>query len=232
MGRKPVTKKTVEIFSLNVKEKKIYFVGEKIAYTLSDNVVNKCDFEKFKIGKGTTVEVSVNDDNVVSFVKKVKQPKKEEKINIVETSNTTQENTEIWTIKGITPNKTVICFYEAPTKEDGKTKWYNLSEVVKEKIEKDEITAKSKVKVTLEGEEIKNIELIEDKKEENDTVNKSKYVDRNTNTSIEHQVANKGAVQIVQSMIEKDRSDVDSLDKITDVISQLTKSMAMDIAGE
>jgi len=255
MGRPQLNKKQAVIETLNGNQLKL--VQDSTKYTIKPNVMDKysVDFAKFGVKNGALVEVSYNDNNEVSYIKKVKkedvkvEEKSESKPELTQEVKQEVENGESqvfeWTILGITPDHKVMGFKESSYMKDGQEKriWYNLSEKVQKLVESGAVKAgeKSTRKVTIVGKEVVDIEAIQLQEEVKRPENKATDSDvescksevkvkvSNTNDSICRQVAAKNATEIIKLLIEKDREEVNSSSKIVETLHLLTQEGIKDL---
>ena len=92
------------ISALDVNKGTIQFEGDSTVYKLADAVLQKVDFEKYAIRKGSTVEVGIN-QGFVNFLKKIKKPENES-----QTSSPVPEGMKCYILQAVAANKKVVKF--------------------------------------------------------------------------------------------------------------------------
>jgi len=186
---------------LSTKDGKIRFEGDSTEYKLAQTVLDKVDFTKFFIKKGSTVEVGIN-EGYINFLKKVKGAKKEEapKQETTPTLPPTKDQ-NIYTLQAVAASKAVVKFKDYKPEE-----WIKVSEELQSKdFQALGLVAKAQVAVITEDDVIKAMTAITGKEEvtkpetQQPKYNKSSYTSDNEarQTSIESQAAVNAACQIV-----------------------------------
>jgi len=157
---------------LLVAKKLIKFANDEMSYKISDNVMEKSNFDKFPLKKGDSVEVGIN-EGVITYIRKQKndapkqatqtseevyEPTPEEEAgptqktdpnptsNVASTAPKVEvptSDTRELTVFAVSANKKVVKFLEV--KDDG---WYQISpEIQTQDYAKIGLIAKNKVKV-------------------------------------------------------------------------------------
>jgi len=227
------TIKYIILKPLNGKPPQVKFVEDEMSHVISQNVMEKTDFDKYPIKKGDVVSVAVENDEVV-YLRKDKNEKKEEVKKEEPKPEPTVDKTEdskpepkevvkkILTIEAVGKNE-VIMFKEE--KING-YKWTKVSEELKKTdLIQSGFKAGTEVEVELNDGVIQQMTVVaqkEEKKEE--TKSYSKKSSNSTNDSIERQVALKEAGATVRSYIESKSVNVDSLEKTKQLIKDLAKT--------
>ena len=242
MPKKKLIEKELTFEYLVADSKVIKFQENENAYQVSDNVA-KLDTKKFKITKGTKVLVKLDDNNVVQFIQKTKDAPKAEPSN--------NDNYKEYTIHGIPENKKVIKFKEVMDKwydvaselqtRDLQAEGIVARAKVKVKIEKidgtdiitdikisnSEVTEASANDVEVATDEISTgnssvITSYDNKYDIGRLKNRIQYLESVQRESIEKQTALNRAGDIVCKLIEVKSPLVDSIDKIKNVLKELT----------
>jgi len=226
MSKPENVQKVIE--KLSIKEGKIKFEGDETNYTISKNVLEKVDFKKFFIGKGSTVEVGIN-EGYINFLKKVKSAKKEQvkEESTPAPTSTTSGNQKTLTIHAIAANKAVIKF-----KDYTDDAWIKVSpELQQQDFQAQGIVAKAQVYVEIVKDEdgkdvIKSITVAKTEavKEEGQPVKKewkpySASDNEARQTSIESQAAINAACQVVARIIPEGTSAL----KINEMIKAIAE---------
>jgi len=191
----------------------IKFDGDEDAISVADNVMEVSDFDKYPIMKGDSVNVIVENEEVV-FLRKVKGAKKK-------TTSQETKNDEASVEDTIT--KEVYCVSQYGLKFVGDKKWTNFSdELQKKDLKSLGVVAKNTVVASISNGKIVDIKVQESKKEDKKepTVKKSSYRDEE---ATDKRTASMNAKDIVVALINQQREAVNSKEKIETAISALTK---------
>jgi len=213
------TIKYIILKPLNGKPPQVKFVEDEMSHVISQNVMEKTDFDKYPIKKGDVVSVAVENDEVV-YLRKDKNEKKEEVKKEEPKPEPTVDKTEdskpepkevvkkILTIEAVGKNE-VIMFKEE--KING-YKWTKVSEELKKTdLIQSGFKAGTEVEVELNDGVIQQMTVVAQSS-------------NSTNDSIERQVALKEAGATVRSYIESKSVNVDSLEKTKQLIKDLAKT--------
>ena len=214
------------IVGINVK------VGVKVDVNITGNEVTY-------LRKSENQE-SVKEETKETPVVETKQPEVKFEDEKTEPINLNPVDAQILTVSGITATKEVISF-----KEETGTKWYQVPEELRNQFETLGVKARARVKVTFSTYEVKgvakpSIETIEVLPEEvkseptasepeptssSDKAHEQYKVKNSTGTSIEHQVAFKGAVDIVVALLNGG-AGIDPKAKVSELTAQFIKDIA------
>jgi len=213
------TIKYIILKPLNGKPPQVKFVEDEMSHVISQNVMEKTDFDKYPIKKGDVVSVAVENDEVV-YLRKDKNEKKEEVKKEEPKPEPTVDKTEdskpepkevvkkILTIEAVGKNE-VIMFKEE--KING-YKWTKVSEELKKTdLIQSGFKAGTEVEVELNDGVIQQMTVVAQSS-------------NSTNDSIERQVALKEAGATVRSYIESKSVNVAYLEKTKQLIKDLAKT--------
>jgi len=189
------------INKLDLKQGQISFNDDETMYQLAPNVLEKVDFQKFGIRKGSSVEVGIN-KNFVNFLKKVKGAKKEETKSEPPIAHSPTENKNVYTLQAVAASKAVVKFKDYKPEE-----WIKVSEELQKlDFQALGLIAKNQVEIVVENDIITSIHAVKvqaQPKEEAPVTEKKKWTNYSSGdnearqTSIESQAAVNAACQIV-----------------------------------
>lgn len=231
MAESKLTKKVLVVNGMPSSKAVIQFTGDETWYEISQKVQGY-DLVKYGIVKGATVDATFDTANQVVYLKvkdlsKVQTPQAQTSAPATEQQTsapaTTAGDTKLWTVKAIAKNNKVIKF------EESGNPWDNLSpEIEKLNLKAIGVVPKAKVLVTFDGNNV--VTAISKSAEEpapsTDTSsdNSTFYKSDSTNDSIQRQVCLKEAGAMARSLIETASSEVNSVEKIKNVLKDLMKA--------
>ena len=217
---------TKVIANLSTLDGKIKFEGDTATYVLAPNVLEKVDFEKYKIRRGSSVEVGI-DNGSVNFLKKVKAPEQAEAPE-AQTSTPTSE-VKTYTIQSVAASKEVLKFKDYPflATEVNHTPWIKVgAELAKQDFQALGLVARATVTAkfeTVDGKETVVEMKAVPKKEEAKPAwqGKPKWQGKSNNydsperqTSIEAQASVNSACEIVSNYTLNKEMRVEEVNKM------------------
>lgn len=205
----------------------IKFDGDDDSVTISQNVLDKTDFAKYPLAKGDTVDVSIDGEEVV-YIRKSSDTSsaKEEKVEAKEEAKAEEKVETKASDDSVELTKEVYCVSKYGLKFVGDNDWTNFTdELQKKDFRLMGVVARNTITVVLKDGKIVEIKKVEAKKseskeEKSSSNRKSSYRDEE---SMDKRTASMNAKDIVVALINANREEVNSVEKIEKAISGLIK---------
>lgn len=222
-GQKPTgIEKTVDWCA--PKKGVIKFMDEDEAFEIAENVQEAYNFEKYPIFKGDTVTIGVTDDKV-TFLRKTGSANKGKKSEKTQTEEAKTETV----VKIVTVEARRKDFGAIKVKEDGT--WPKVSDSLQQKMDEVGLIAGNRLEIKIEGDTIIAVKKLDDVKEESKSENdtnkdESKKATRSGSyrdeDAVDVRTANMSAKDIIVAMINAHREEVNTSDKVENMILSLT----------
>ena len=206
----------------------IKFDGEDDSVTISKNVIEKIDFAKYPLAKGDTVDVSIEGEEVV-YIRKSSDTSsaQEEKVEAKEEVKAEEKVETKASDDSVELTKEVYCVSKYGLKFVGDNDWTNfIDELQKKDFRSMGVVARNIITVVIKNGKIVEIKKVEEakksesKEEKSSSTRKSSYRDEE---STDKRTASMNAKDVVVALINANREEVNSTEKIEKAINGLTK---------